>query len=115
MQHKLRESLAGTLIVGDKMIPSSPIFGMKQLRMPLTLLRTWSISALSGDIIAAIFYLKAQRPKFRDRLDINVEQAQSDIDEMMERLRSFFVITYLTALTLWTIQRISDAFGEFSA
>jgi 20S proteasome alpha/beta subunit len=44
--------------------------------------------ALSGDTIAAIFYLKAQRPKFRDRLNINVEQVQSDIDEMMERMRA---------------------------
>ena len=44
--------------------------------------------ALGGDTIAAIFYLKAQRPKFRDRLNINVEQVQSDIDEMMERMRA---------------------------
>ena len=44
--------------------------------------------ALGGDTIAAIFYLKAQRPKFRDRLNINVEQVQSDIDELMERLRT---------------------------
>lgn len=43
--------------------------------------------ALGGDIIAAIFYLKAQRPKFRDRLSINVEQVQSEIDEMIERFR----------------------------
>ena len=43
--------------------------------------------ALGGDIIAAIFYLKAQRPKFRDRLNINVEQVQSEIDEMIERFR----------------------------
>ena len=44
--------------------------------------------ALGGDIIAAIFYLKAQRPKFRDRLNINVEQVQSDIDELIERIRA---------------------------
>ena len=43
--------------------------------------------ALSGDTIAAIFYPKAQRPKFRDRLNINVEQIQSEIDEMMVRFR----------------------------
>ena len=43
--------------------------------------------ALGGDIIAAIFYLKAQRPKLRDRLNINLEQVQSEIDEMMERFR----------------------------
>ena len=44
--------------------------------------------ALGGDTIAAIFYLKAQRPKFRDRLNINVEQVQSDIEEMIERMRA---------------------------
>ena len=44
--------------------------------------------ALGGDIIAAIFYLKAHRPKFRDRLNINVEEVQSDIDEIIERLRA---------------------------
>src|SRR6185436_10851562 len=35
--------------------------------------------ALSGDVIAAIFYLKAQRPKFRDRVSIDVEQVKSEI------------------------------------
>ena len=44
--------------------------------------------ALSGDVIAAIFYLKAQRPKFRDRLNINVEQLHSEIEEAFERLRA---------------------------
>ena len=43
--------------------------------------------ALAGNVIAGIFYLKAQRPKFRDRLNINVEQVQSEIDEMIERFR----------------------------
>ena len=44
--------------------------------------------ALSGDIIAAIFYLKAQRPKFRDRLDVNVEQLHSEIEEALDRIRA---------------------------
>lgn len=44
--------------------------------------------ALGGDTIAAIFYLKAHRPKFRDRLNIDVEQVQSNIDEMIERMRA---------------------------
>src|SRR5688572_429551 len=44
--------------------------------------------ALGGDVIAGIFYLKAQRPKFRDRLNINVEQVQSEIEEALERLRA---------------------------
>ncbi len=44
--------------------------------------------ALGGDVIAAIFYLKAQRPKFRDRLNFNVEQLHSEIEEAIERLRA---------------------------
>ena len=43
--------------------------------------------ALGGDVIAAIFYLKAQRSKFRDRLNINVEQLHSEIEEAIERIR----------------------------
>ena len=42
---------------------------------------------LGGDVIAAIFYLKAQRPKFRDRLNINVEQVKSEIEERIAQLR----------------------------
>ena len=44
--------------------------------------------ALGGDVIAGIFYLKAQRPKFRDRLNINVEQVKSEIEEALDRLRA---------------------------
>lgn len=44
--------------------------------------------ALGGDVIAAIFYLKAQRPKFRDRLNINVEQVKSEIEERIAQLRA---------------------------
>ena len=88
MPHKRRESLARRRIVGDRMIPNSRIFGMKRLRMRMTLLNVVYQRALGGDTIAAIFYLKAQRPKFRDRLNINVEQVQSDIEEMMERMRA---------------------------
>jgi hypothetical protein len=42
--------------------------------------------ALSGDVIAAIFYLKAQRPKFRDRLNIDIAQVKSEIEERMAQL-----------------------------
>jgi 20S proteasome alpha/beta subunit len=42
--------------------------------------------ALSGDVIAAIFYLKAQRPKFRDRLNIDIEQVKSEIQERVAQL-----------------------------
>jgi 20S proteasome alpha/beta subunit len=55
--------------------------------------------ALGGDTIAAIFYLKAQRPKFRDRLNINVEQVQSEIEERMTQLQSALVARAVPALT----------------
>ena len=42
--------------------------------------------ALSGDVIAAIFYLKAQRPKFRDRVSIDIEQVKSEIQERVAQL-----------------------------
>ena len=42
--------------------------------------------ALSGDVIAAIFYLKAQRPKFRDRVSIDIEQVKGEIQERMAQL-----------------------------
>ena len=43
--------------------------------------------ALNSDFVGIIFYLKAHRPKYQDRLNVNIEQVQSDIDEMMERFR----------------------------
>lgn len=43
--------------------------------------------ALSGDTIAIIFYLKAHRPIYRDRLNINVEQVKSEIEERIAQLR----------------------------
>lgn len=35
--------------------------------------------AVGGNTLAAIFYLKAHRPIYRDRLNIDVEQVQRDI------------------------------------
>jgi len=43
--------------------------------------------ALSGDTIAMIFYLKAHRPIYRDRLNIDIKQVQSEIEERMAQLR----------------------------
>jgi len=42
--------------------------------------------AVSGDTIAMIFYLKAHRPIYRDKLNIDLKQVQSDIEERMARL-----------------------------
>src|SRR5687767_3489923 len=39
--------------------------------------------ALSGDTIAMIFYLKAHRTIYRDRLNIDVKQVQNQIEERM--------------------------------
>ena len=43
-------------------------------------------SALSGNIVAIIFYLKAHRPIYRDRLNVDVKQVQSEIEERMAEL-----------------------------
>src|ERR1044071_6022082 len=43
--------------------------------------------AVGGNTIAAIFYLKAHRPIYRDRLNIDIEQLNSEIRERMAQLR----------------------------
>jgi len=35
-----------------------------------------------------IFYLKAHRPIYRDRLNIDIEQVRGEIEEAMERIRA---------------------------
>ena len=42
--------------------------------------------ALSADTICMIFYLKAHRPIYRDRLNIDIEQLKSEIEEKMANL-----------------------------
>ena len=44
--------------------------------------------AVSGDTICMIFYLKAHRPIYRDRLNIDIKQVQSEIEERMAQLRT---------------------------
>lgn len=44
-------------------------------------------SALRGNIVAIIFYLKAHRPIYRDRLNIDLKQVQSEIEERIAELR----------------------------
>ena len=43
--------------------------------------------AVGGNTLAAIFYLKAHRPLYRDRLNIEIEQLRGEIEERMEQLR----------------------------
>jgi len=43
--------------------------------------------ALSGDTICLIFYLKAHRPQYRDRLNVDVKQLNSEIEERLAQLR----------------------------
>lgn len=43
--------------------------------------------ALSGDTICMIFYLKAHRPIYRDRLNSDINQLHSEIEERMAQLR----------------------------
>jgi hypothetical protein len=44
--------------------------------------------AVGGNTLAAIFYLKAHRPIYRDRLNIDVEQVDSEIKERLAQLRA---------------------------
>ena len=43
--------------------------------------------AVGGNTIAAIFYLKAHRPIYRDKLNIDVKQIESEIEERLAQLR----------------------------
>lgn len=42
--------------------------------------------AINGSTLDAIFYLKAHRPKFRDRVTIDVEVVKNEIEERMNQL-----------------------------
>ena len=43
--------------------------------------------AVGGNTLAAMFYLKAHRPQYRDRLNIDINQVQSEIEERIARFR----------------------------
>jgi hypothetical protein len=58
---------------------------MKRWRMRLTLLIYQK--AVNGDTICLIFYLKAHRPIYRDRLNIDIEQVRGEIEERMAQFR----------------------------
>jgi hypothetical protein len=44
--------------------------------------------AIGGNTLAAIFYLKAHRPIYRDKLNIDVKQLDREIEERLAELRS---------------------------
>jgi hypothetical protein len=77
--------LVGPRIAGDRKIQSSTLAGMKRWRMRLTLLIYQK--AVNGDTICLIFYLKAHRPIYRDRLNIDIEQVRGEIEERMAQFR----------------------------
>ena len=43
--------------------------------------------ARSGDTVPMIFYLKAHRPMYRDRLTLNVPQLYNEVDERLAQLK----------------------------
>lgn len=43
--------------------------------------------AVGGNTLAAIFYLKAHRPIYRDRLNIDVQQVNREIQERIAQFR----------------------------
>ena len=44
--------------------------------------------AVSANTLAAFFYLKAHRPIYRDRLNIDIKQLHSEIEERIAQLRA---------------------------
>jgi len=42
--------------------------------------------AVGGNTLAAFFYLKAHRPIYRDRLNIDIEQVRGEIEERIAQL-----------------------------
>lgn len=54
--------------------------------------------AVNGDTICMIFYLKAHRPIYRDRLNIDIEQVRGEIEERMAQLQSDLVARAIPAL-----------------
>jgi phage terminase small subunit len=44
--------------------------------------------AVGGNTLAAIFYLKAHRPQYRDRLNIDIKQLHSEIEEAIARIQA---------------------------
>ena len=43
--------------------------------------------AVSGDTVCMIFYLKAHRPIYRDRMNIDLKQVHSEIEDRIAQLR----------------------------
>ncbi|MCA1577774.1 MAG: hypothetical protein LC794_10500 [Acidobacteria bacterium] len=43
--------------------------------------------AKGGDTVSMIFYLKAHRPMYRDRVNIDVRQVQAELEERVSLLR----------------------------
>ena len=44
-------------------------------------------AALSGNIVAIIFYLKARRSVYRDKLNINVSQLQAEVEQRLAQFQ----------------------------
>jgi len=87
MLPKLLGSLARLLIAGYGKSLTSRINGTRRTRTRLTWLKArFYQQAIGGNTLARIFYLKAHRPIYRDRLNIDIEQLNSEIKERMAQL-----------------------------
>ncbi len=42
--------------------------------------------ALAGDVVSMIFYLKAHRPKYRDRLTVDINAVQREIEQRVREM-----------------------------
>ena len=74
MPHKLRESLARLLIDGTGKSLTSRSNGARRENAVDAVESTIYQQAVGGNTLAGIFYLKAHRPIYRDRLNIDIEQ-----------------------------------------
>lgn len=64
--------------------------------------------ALAGDSLLLMFYLKAHRPKFRDRVSIDVEVVRNEIEERMSQLN----LRQLPAMTTEFLNSASNLRNE---
>lgn len=52
--------------------------------------------AVGGSTLDAMFYLKAKRPQFRDRVAVDVQQIQRDVRAIMEEIHAALSLTQIT-------------------
>jgi hypothetical protein len=70
--------------------------------------------ALGGDTICMIFYLKAHRPIYRNKLNIDVQQLHSEIEDRLAELREAGIDLIARAMPALTDGEITPMPGRRS-